>query len=870
MSASKADPPEHKLLDEFRMRGFGTSLITTFNAYLPFYERVVLPRLVSSGCRYNIVLIDARQCAQCLAQPDTRPHLAGHAYVLVPVRAPRVFHPKICLLAGRKRGRLMIGSHNLMLAGFGGNRELTSQLEICPAADDGSKVIAAAAFRFVREWLETGLDVGGGHYLAAVDRLTGLIPWLSEAGEQSGNTLFFGNRPRGESLWAQVLGVTPSDVERATVVGPFFDKELGFLRRLTEDLEPTSVEVGVEPETASGFDASVAPARVEFRDASHLYRKGGYLHAKAIYLECRDGSRALITGSANPTKAAWLTSAGGRASNAEAVLVHLGDEASATAEALGLTSIPEQSPLEPVVRAAIRARSRVSPGHESVGGGRVTAALDCEAGLEIAVPENVEPQDATADVFGAHHEPLVPRALMRTAGNGAWILRCDQELCARARTLVIESGNSRLYAIVYHRAEIAKHTRSNRQQQLRKAIEGLEGDEPDFENLLAIVENIIFDESARVDTGSTGARKTKAENQATSDSEKPVGSLLMDLADTKKEKRRKRQRLVRQGDLAELLDLLIYNLGQSLDRVQVAGLDTRGRSEEELIGTDDEETEPEPEHQLSDEEKLEIVGKKVALLVGRIVKRLRQVAAKEREQAHALMQLLGVLALLRSLRHCDLRANWFAPPATLVPLQHRRRLLDELLPLLFGDDHRMFASALRELADTSVDEIARLRGLLLWLAWDCSLSKNRPAEFNEPEERLSERLRERAAMLCLTSEVVTDRDAVAEAENSIQNSASPAIAKRALAWVEDCLSWGRKIARFRSSPDMENRRLGDGTEVGSIVYRKAKDDFRVVAGLSGHIVSLVSLDLEEKTDRRWGAVALREVSLANDVFQTQI
>ncbi len=869
MSVFEAEPVEHKLLDDFRARGFDASLMTTFSAYLPFYERVVLPRLVSSGCRYNIVLMDARQCSQCLSQPDTRPHLAGHSYVLVPVRAPRVFHPKICLLASRKRGRLMVGSHNLTLAGFGGNRELTNRLEIRPAENDGSQAIASAAFRFVREWLEVGLEAGGQHYLAAVDKLVGLIPWLSEPGEQADNVRFFGSRPRGESLWDQVRGAIPSGVERAMVVGPFFDKDLGFLRRLSRDLEPDSVEVGVEPESAAGFDASAAPAVVEFRDAGHLYRERGYLHAKAIYLECRDGSRVLISGSANPTEAAWLTSGGDKASNAEAVLVRFGDEASTAAQALGLTSIPGRPPLEPAVREAIRVRSRVSsPAHETaVGGGRVSAALECEAGLEIFEPQNMQSQDATADVFGAHREPLLSHAPLQTPGNGAWLLRCDQDLRARARTLVVESGSSRFYALVYHQAEIAKHTRTDRQQQLRRSIEGLEGDEPDFEGLLAVVEKIIFDDTTQIDAGSARGRKSQTRSEATPDSEQPVGSLLIDLAATRKEKlKRKRQRLIREGDLAELLDLLIYNLGQSLDRVQTAGLDRRGRSEEELVDSDDEETEPEPENQLSDEEKLEIVGKKVALLVGRIIKRLRQVAVKDREQAHALMQLLGVLALLRSLRHYDLRANWSVPPATLVPVQLRRRLLEELLPLLFGDDHRVFASALRELADTSVDEIARLRGLLLWLAWDCSLSKNRPAEFNEPQERLSERLWERAAMLCLTSEVVIDHEALEEARKSIQDSASPAIAKRTLTWVEDSLSWGQEINRFRFSSDMEDRSTGAETEVGCIVYRKPKDDFRVVAGLSGSTVNLVSLGLEEH-DRKWGAVALREVPLANDSFR---
>jgi hypothetical protein len=43
--------------------GFEASLITTFNANLPFYEEFVLRRLQSKNCRQNFVLMDAAQCA---------------------------------------------------------------------------------------------------------------------------------------------------------------------------------------------------------------------------------------------------------------------------------------------------------------------------------------------------------------------------------------------------------------------------------------------------------------------------------------------------------------------------------------------------------------------------------------------------------------------------------------------------------------------------------------------------------------------------------------------------------------------------------------------------------------------------------------
>jgi len=78
--------------------GFEASLITTFNAYLPFYEEVVLRYLISNGCRHNILLMDKSQFNDCMQSEELRPQAAGFDYTLIPIKASGAFHPKIVLL----------------------------------------------------------------------------------------------------------------------------------------------------------------------------------------------------------------------------------------------------------------------------------------------------------------------------------------------------------------------------------------------------------------------------------------------------------------------------------------------------------------------------------------------------------------------------------------------------------------------------------------------------------------------------------------------------------------------------------------------------------------------------------------------------
>ena len=124
------------ILDIAESTGFEASLITTFNASLPFYEEIVLRRLRANGCRKNVVLMDAAQCSAAWDSEASRPRLAGYDYSLIPIRASGAFHPKLAIFVGPKRASILVGSHNLTVAGFGYNRELTNLVELSAKKQD--------------------------------------------------------------------------------------------------------------------------------------------------------------------------------------------------------------------------------------------------------------------------------------------------------------------------------------------------------------------------------------------------------------------------------------------------------------------------------------------------------------------------------------------------------------------------------------------------------------------------------------------------------------------------------------------------------------------------------------------------------------
>src|SRR5215469_16422953 len=174
-----AVPEKLSLYEEVRSRGYEAALIATYNLNFQFYERMVLRRLQSSGCRHNIILADAKQCAKALVSDDFYPKLCGSAYTLLPIRSASAFHPKFIMLLGRRKARLIVGSHNITISGFGLNREIATTIDIRPDGEGGPT--ASKVWEFVTAWTK-GFSSEIREVIKSTERIS---PWLASNGQDS-------------------------------------------------------------------------------------------------------------------------------------------------------------------------------------------------------------------------------------------------------------------------------------------------------------------------------------------------------------------------------------------------------------------------------------------------------------------------------------------------------------------------------------------------------------------------------------------------------------------------------------------------------------------------------------------------------------
>ena len=90
--------------------------MTTYAFGALAFEDIPFPKLRGAGCRNIIVLADRQMVNQAFSEFEP-PRFAGSSYHIIKADAPGAFHPKITMLIGATKGRLMIGSANLTALG---------------------------------------------------------------------------------------------------------------------------------------------------------------------------------------------------------------------------------------------------------------------------------------------------------------------------------------------------------------------------------------------------------------------------------------------------------------------------------------------------------------------------------------------------------------------------------------------------------------------------------------------------------------------------------------------------------------------------------------------------------------------------------
>ncbi len=705
------------LLDALSEAGFQSSVIATYCCYFPFYEEIILHRLLDRGCTNNVLMVDARLCARAFSDEDARPRRAGRDYTLVPIDLDGAFHPKLIVRLGKSKGALFVGSHNATLAGFGLNDEITNEFRTSgPGARHGAGVIRTA-LDYLRSFAPKALaDVA--HVFDAARRN---ILWLEgPMAVEPDERMLLSTTGTARDLWSRVRPLVPKRPSLTFVCGPFFDNKLEFLQQLSYDVKPRRLVVGIDPESVDIDPHAVRRFRgAEFVNIAGLAqvpnrREAGarYFHAKILWFSGADGE-LLVTGSANPSKAAFLSGRGHR--NAEAIVA---DRRAGSATALGLDRLVTAPRLHDKDWASVARRRAERLGDERKSSGTVMLGVPSDDCFEL---ERSLDARVALDAFDADGTPL---GQTTTRPSDPAIVEAPPEIRDRAQTLRGLGPSNKPVVVLIHRPdEVSRNLGGDRQHELRQALGALEEDPAQLDILLKLTEKVIFesDDIVRAEPPMRAKAGTKDREAADTGPE----TFAVDAAGRRATRKKKR---LASGDILVLLDALMYRLGEGLSGPALPRPPTeevRPVSEED---TGDEEPPPPPPPPY------EILAEVCRAKVGRLIRRMNKQleAARAAEARRAVVQLAAVLTVVHTLRIMEQRIEWRSKHLKLVDNNHEWLLFETAGLATAWGGSALGPRAVSEAGGEPFQELSLAIGLLSWLAWEAEIDVKAAVERTSP------------------------------------------------------------------------------------------------------------------------------------------
>jgi hypothetical protein len=216
---------------------------------------------------------------------------------------------------------------------------------------------------------------------------------------------------------------------------------------------------------------------------------------------------------------------------------------------------------------------------------------------------------------------------------------------------------------------------------------------------------------------------------------------------------------------------------------------------------------------------------------------------------------------LRQLRRCDGKVSWVDKGKTTVPREQRNQLLEKVMYVLFEGKHSLLHLEKVDENLAESDDIARLKGLLIWLAWDCGVRFRFTGSFMEPSEDQKARLVRNAIMLALLQAIRGDQVVIDEATECIGGLSSGE-----LDWLTGFLAAASQIELLRDGM----RSVPPASEVNpgdlAIPAKATSADLRIVSHFDGNSAWLIALD-GDKPERRFLANHLHFIKCSDIPWQ---
>jgi hypothetical protein len=299
------------LVAELHESGYEVLLAATYTLDLETFEKLILRKLLYNGCSYIGIYADQNRLIEEVSQAEGIQSL-GRNYALKGVIGKNAFHPKIYLLLGRKKAKLLVGSGNFTAAGMINNLEVFEKFSYSEGDPENLSIIQEAFQQFMGYSEKSASDSFKEIYRKAqefdyvhFDKVKGL-----------GEHRLYHNGE--ESIYGQIKGRLPDNLQEIHIFTPYFDSKLKVIDAMKKDFPAAKIHIYLQ-ESTSNFPVEMISSMKDdlFKVVYKVNEKKNY-HGKMNFF-VGNHNEYILYGSPNCSGIAMLES--GNKSNQEVALL---------------------------------------------------------------------------------------------------------------------------------------------------------------------------------------------------------------------------------------------------------------------------------------------------------------------------------------------------------------------------------------------------------------------------------------------------------------------------------------------------------------------------------------------------------------------
>jgi hypothetical protein len=280
-----------------KSKKYDIALFTTFNFEIGFFERNISNKLFDNGTRKVSLFVDSKEYIKSLEGIEFS--YIGKRYMVTPVEMNSSFHPKVILLLGENKARLIVGSCNLTTSGYYINNEIGNSFDYDEGNLENLSLIQDTMNFFLS--INDRTDKRDNALIESIK----MYPYYRYKNNEDINTKFIQNIDT--SIINQVKEYISDKVNEIDIAVPYYDKEITGLKILQSAYPDCKFRLFIQNERNTfpiefkdNYEINIYNKFID-NDSYHFY------HGKVIRFITENNSYILY-GSANCTQAALTKS----------------------------------------------------------------------------------------------------------------------------------------------------------------------------------------------------------------------------------------------------------------------------------------------------------------------------------------------------------------------------------------------------------------------------------------------------------------------------------------------------------------------------------------------------------------------------------